>query len=95
MLIDFEKAFDSVSWEFLYETLKLLGFGPKMIKWITLFKTNIMGYVLQSGFLSQPFPINRGCKTKGPYLLQFVYSWCTNTANNGLQKPNNKRNQNK
>ena len=46
MLIDFEKAFDSVSWEFLYETLKLLGFGPKMIKWITLFNTNIMGYVL-------------------------------------------------
>ena len=52
MLVDFEKAFDSVSWEFLYETLKLLGFGPKMIKWITLFNTNIIGYVLQSGFLS-------------------------------------------
>ena len=32
MLIDFERAFDSVSWEFLYEMLQLLGFGPKMIK---------------------------------------------------------------
>ena len=62
MLIEFEKAFDSVSWEFLYETLKPLGFGPKMIKWITLFNTNIMGYVLQNGFLSQPFPINCGCR---------------------------------
>ena len=57
MLIDFEKAFHSVSWEFLYGTLKLLGFGPKMIKWITIFNTNITGYVLQCGFFSQPFPI--------------------------------------
>ena len=46
MLIDFEKAFDSVSWNFLYRTLKLLGFGPIMIKWVTLFNTNIIGYVL-------------------------------------------------
>ena len=45
MLIDFEKAFDSVSWDFLYGTLKLLGFGPKMIKCITIFNTNITGYV--------------------------------------------------
>ena len=52
MLIDFEKAFDFVSWEVFYGTLKLLGFGPKMIKWITLFKTNIIGYALQCGFLS-------------------------------------------
>ena len=66
MLIDFEKAFDSVSWDFLYGTLKLLGFGPKMIKWITIFNTNITGYVQQCGILSQPFPINRGCRQGDP-----------------------------
>ena len=37
MLIDFEKAFDSVSWKFLYEVLNYLGFGPDFIKWIKLF----------------------------------------------------------
>ena len=72
MLIDFEKAFDSVSWEFLYATLKLLGFGPKMIKWITLFNTNIIGYVLQCGFLSQSFPINRGCRQGDPISYLFI-----------------------
>ena len=66
MLIDFEKAFDSVSWDFLYGTLKLLGFGPKMIKLITIFNTNITGYIQQCGILSQPFPINRGCRQGDP-----------------------------
>ena len=37
MLVDFEKAFDSISWNFLYAVLKLLGFGPSIIKWIHTF----------------------------------------------------------
>ena len=49
MLIDFEKAFDSVSWKFLYNTLSLLGFGPKLIKWLKLFNTDIIAYVQQCG----------------------------------------------
>ena len=72
MLIDFEKTFDSISWEFLYGTLKLLGFRPKMIKWITLFNTNIIVYVLQCGFFSQPFSINRGCR-QGDLISSYLF----------------------
>ena len=79
MLIDFEKAFDSVSWEFLYETLKLLGFGPKTIKWITLFNTNIMGYVLQSGFFHNLFllttVVDKGTLSP-PICLFLVHKYC-------------------
>ena len=53
MLIDFEKALDSISWKFLYEVLNRLGFGPDFIKWIKLFNSNIKATVLQSGFLSE------------------------------------------
>ena len=53
LLIDFQKAFDSISWKFLYETLDLLGFCPKFIDWIKLFNNNIEMYVLQSGYLSK------------------------------------------
>ena len=32
--IDFEKAFDSIEWEFLFVTLKTLNFGEIFISWI-------------------------------------------------------------
>ena len=37
MQIDFQKAFDSVSWDFLYIVLEKFGFDNKLIKWIRLF----------------------------------------------------------
>ena len=66
MLIDFKKAFDSISWKFLYEVLNCLGFGPDFIKWIKLFNSNIKAAVLQSGFLSEFINIERGCKQGDP-----------------------------
>ena len=72
MFIDFEKAFDSISWKFLYEVLNGLGFGPDFIKWIKLFNSNINAAVLQSGFLSEFINIERGCKqgdSVAPYLF--------------------------
>ena len=32
--LDFQKAFDSLRWKFLYKVLELFGFGDKFIKWI-------------------------------------------------------------
>ena len=58
MLIDFEKAFDCVSWGFLYAVLNLFNFGINFVRWITVFNTNIKAYVIQSSFLSDP--INAG-----------------------------------
>jgi hypothetical protein len=33
--LDFEKAYDKMCWEFLFENLKLRGFGEQWCKWIT------------------------------------------------------------
>ena len=46
--IDFEKAFDSLSWNFLFKTLEKFNFGESFIKWICLFYTNISSCILHS-----------------------------------------------
>ena len=56
LLIDFEKAFDSVSWSFLYKVLDFFGFGNSMISWIQLFNNNARLSVNLGGHLS-PFLI--------------------------------------
>ena len=52
MLIDFEKAFDSVSWKFMYNTLELLGFSESFICWIKLMNADLIAYILQAGVKS-------------------------------------------
>ena len=66
MLVDFEKAFDSVSCTFFYQVLEVLNFGSNFKKWIKLFNTNIVAPVSQCGFISNPFPIERGCQQGDP-----------------------------
>ena len=66
MLIDFEKAFDSLSWSFLYSVLKFFGYSENFIKWVKLFNTEITTYIVQCGFLSRPIKINRGCRQGDP-----------------------------
>ena len=39
--VDFEKAFDSVSWTFLHKCLEFFNFGPNVIQWISTFYTNV------------------------------------------------------
>ena len=66
MLIDFEKAFDSISWRFLYKTLTLFGYSDSFLNWIKLFNNDIKTYVTQCGILSNPIIIGRGCRQGDP-----------------------------
>ena len=66
MLIDFEKAFDSLSWEFLYKAMAFFGYSKNLINWIKVFNTDIKAYVLQCGVLSKEIPISRGCRQGDP-----------------------------
>ena len=64
--IDFEKAFDSLSWNFLYKVMHFFGFSETLIAWIKLFNTDIHAFVLQYGNLSKPISIMRGCRQGDP-----------------------------
>ena len=85
MLLDFEKAFDLISWKFLYQVLKYFGFGPGFIKWIVLFNSNIKATVLQAGFLSEFINIERGCKQGDP-IAPYLFISCAQILCNLINK---------
>ena len=66
LLIDFEKAFDSISWKFINKTLKFFKFGISVQKWISTFQYGISSAVNQGGNLSNFFEIGRGCRQGDP-----------------------------
>ncbi|GJT80674.1 reverse transcriptase domain-containing protein [Tanacetum coccineum] len=60
--VDFEKAFDSVKWDYLDETLKAFGFGLKWRNWISSCLNNVMGSVLVNGSPTLEFQFHKGLK---------------------------------
>ena len=66
ILIDFEKAFDSISWSFISKTLKFLNFGEDTIKWIESLQNGSQSTILQNGNLSDTLSLGRGCRQGDP-----------------------------
>ncbi|GKB86619.1 RNA-directed DNA polymerase, eukaryota [Tanacetum coccineum] len=64
--VDFEKAFDSVKWDYLDETLKAFGFGLKWRNWISSCLNNAMGSVLVNGSPTLEFQFHKGLKQGDP-----------------------------
>lgn len=58
MLIDFEKAFDSISLNFIYQTLDLFNFGDSIKDWVKSFYSGIKSCVIQNGIASDYFTLN-------------------------------------
>ena len=75
MLIDFQKAFDSVSWSFLQATLNFFGFKESFCKWIKVLNSNVRAAVLQCGTLSDFFTIGHGCGQGDP-LAPYLFLLC-------------------
>ena len=66
LLIDFEKAYDSISFKFINQALKFLNFGEQFIKWINILLSNFKAVVNHCGNISDSFLIKRGCRQGDP-----------------------------
>lgn len=60
--LDAEKAFDSVSWMFLYKTLERFGFHKEFIKGIGTLYNNPTARIKINGYLSDTIKLERGTR---------------------------------
>ena len=60
--IDFEKAFDTLNFNFLIRTLHKFNFGPSFIHWIRVLYNNVSSCVMNNGFTTTPFMLGRGVR---------------------------------
>ena len=75
LMVDFEKAFDSVSWSFIQKALEFFNFGPDIRRWIKTFYNNASTCVQVNGHYSSWFNVGRGVRQGDP-LLPYLYLIC-------------------
>ena len=66
LLIDFEKAFDSVEWDFILKSLQSFNFGPSICRWFSTFYRDSKSCVINNGNMSNFFCLERGCRQGDP-----------------------------
>ncbi len=49
LLVDFEKAFDTIEWSFIEKVLNIYNFGENFIKWFRILYNNSTSSVLNNG----------------------------------------------
>ena len=64
--IDFEKAFDSLNFNFLLRVLHAFNFGPSFIKWVRVLYNKASSCVMNNGFTSGPFSLSRRVRQGDP-----------------------------
>jgi len=64
--VDFEKAFDCINWEFLYKALKFFKFPDAFIKWIKCIYTDVETCVINNGYTTKFFKVERGMRQGCP-----------------------------
>nr|GEU94376.1 RNA-directed DNA polymerase, eukaryota, reverse transcriptase zinc-binding domain protein [Tanacetum cinerariifolium] len=70
--VDFEKAYDSVRWDFVDDILKKFGFGEKWCKWIQSCLHSYRGSIIVNGSPMKEFQFHKGLKQGDP-LSPFLF----------------------
>jgi len=73
--LDYKKAFDSISKEYLVNCFRKYGFGDEFLKWINILNNLVVGSIHQNGWLTEWFPISAGVRQGCPISpLCFVFA---------------------
>ena len=66
LYLDFEKAFDSVEWNFMISVLEKFNFGAGFIKWVKILYNNPVCSIKNNGWLSSDINPSRGVRQGCP-----------------------------
>jgi hypothetical protein len=65
--LDFAKAYDRVSWKFLFQAMETLGFSQEFISWTKLLFSGATASMCLNGALSKCFEIAEECAKGAPW----------------------------
>ena len=85
LVLDFSKAFDTIEWKFIKESLELFNFGNNFIEMIKLCQYNSTSKVEQNGFLSSPIILERGCRQGDP-LSPYIFVICAEVLSHVIRE---------
>ena len=66
IFLDFKKAFDSIEWNYLSQTLQFFSFGHDIQNWIKISYNNVTSCVLNNAHASTFFSLQRGVRQGCP-----------------------------
>ena len=64
--IEFYKAFDTISHEFILSTASKLGIPVTLLNWIRIFLTDLTAQLNLNGYLSDPISVKCGIRQESP-----------------------------
>ena len=66
LFLDYQKAFDSIEWNFMNMTLEKFGFGSSFINLVKMLYKNANNRIVNNGWVSNSFGISRGIRQGCP-----------------------------
>ena len=76
LFLDFQKAFDTLNWDFIQKCMIKMGFKSDFCDWIKVIYKNPKAFVKINGYLSQTIYISRGIRQGCP-LSALLFIICT------------------
>ena len=87
---DFEKAFDTLDWNFLMITLQAFGFGSDICRWVETLYKHGKSCISVNGQISSWFSISRGCRQGDP-ISPYLFILCAEILGQMIRENNNIR----
>jgi len=86
--VDYAKAFDQLSWEYMVKVLGRYQFGNGLIRWIQLFFNNINAVVNVNGWFTGEIELQRGVKQGDP-ISPYLFILCAEVYAEYIRKCEN------